>query len=41
MYINSEALVVHAIRANRYVRVLNQSDISQDLHVRIDVPRLP
>lgn len=41
MYINSETMVVHGIRANRYVRVLNQSDASQDLHVRIDVPRLP
>jgi hypothetical protein len=41
MYINSEAMVVNAVRANRYIRVLNISDASLDLHVRIDVPRLP
>jgi hypothetical protein len=41
MYINSETTVVHAVRANRYIRVVNISDVSIDVHVRIDVPRLP
>lgn len=41
MFINSEAMIVYAIRANRYVRVLNITDAAVDLHVRVDVPRLP
>lgn len=42
MYINSEtSSIVTAIRANRYVRVLNSGAGSADLHIRIDVPRLP
>lgn len=42
MYINSEtSSIVTAIRANRYVRVVNSGAASADLHIRIDVPRLP
>lgn len=41
MYINSEAMITHAVRANRYVRVLNQTDASLDLYIGVSVPRLP
>jgi len=40
MYINSEAMVLVAVRASRYVRVINLSDTAQDLYVGITVPRL-
>lgn len=41
MYISSEAMIVTAIRANRYVRVVNITNGAVDLYVDIEVPRLP
>ncbi|MNL85999.1 hypothetical protein D3C87_2145230 [compost metagenome] len=41
MYINSETMIVTAIRANRYVRVLNVTNAAVDLYVAVEVPRLP
>lgn len=41
MYITPPAGVVTALRANRYVRVLNSTAASVDLQIRVDVPRLP
>jgi hypothetical protein len=40
MYINSEAMVIYAVRGSRYVRVINLSDTAQDLYVGVTVPRL-